>query len=106
METELKEKKAKLQELEESLAIKKANLEIAEKLVSGLGDEKISWNKEKEQLVIMEKKLVGDSLLSCSFLTYLGPFESTFRRNIMTEWHNLIEKTIIPYDKDYKITTF
>lgn len=53
MESELKEKKGKLQDLEESLAIKKANLEIAEKLVNGLGDEKISWNKEKEQLNVM-----------------------------------------------------
>lgn len=53
METELKEKKSKLHELEESLAVKKKNLEIAEKLVSGLGDEKISWNKERDQLSIM-----------------------------------------------------
>jgi len=53
MECELKEKKSKLNELEESLAVKKANLEIAEKLVSGLGDEKISWKKEKDQLNIM-----------------------------------------------------
>lgn len=97
METELREKKTKLQELEESLAIKKANLEIAEKLVNGLGDEKISWNKEKESLNIMYEKLVGDSLLSCAFLTYLGPFESTFRREIMYEnWVNLISKTQIP----------
>lgn len=69
METELKEKKSKLHELEESLAVKKKNLEIAEKLVSGLGDEKISWNKERDQLSIMYEKLVGDSLLSSAFLT-------------------------------------
>jgi dynein heavy chain len=69
MEKELKEKKTKLNELEEDLAIKKANLEIAEKLVSGLGDEKISWNAEKKQLGIMYEKLVGDAMLSCAFLT-------------------------------------
>jgi len=53
MESELKEKKEKLHELETDLAIKKANLEIAEKLVSGLGDEKISWNAEKHSLSIL-----------------------------------------------------
>merc|ERR1719453_1436969 len=107
METELREKKGKLQQLEESLAVKKANLEIAEKLVNGLGDEKISWNKEKEQLNIMYEKLVGDSLLSCAFLTYLGPFESTFRREIMYEnWLNAISKTQIPYDREFRTTTF
>jgi len=65
----LKEKKIKLQELEEDLAIKKANLEIAERLVNGLGDEKISWTKERESLNVMYIKLIGDCLLSCAFLT-------------------------------------
>lgn len=53
MQKELKDKKYKLAELESDLAIKKNNLEIAEKLVSGLGDEKVSWNAEKKQLGIM-----------------------------------------------------
>jgi len=83
MEITLKEKKKKLGELENDLANKKANLEIAERLVNGLGDEKISWNKEKDTLNVSYVKLIGDSLLSCAFLTYLGPFESTFRREIM-----------------------
>lgn len=69
MQKELKDKKYKLAELESDLAIKKNNLEIAEKLVSGLGDEKVSWNAEKKQLGIMYEKLVGDSMLSCAFLT-------------------------------------
>jgi len=50
MEATLKEKKKKLAELEADLANKKANLEIAERLVMGLGDEKISWDKERETL--------------------------------------------------------
>ena len=69
METQLKEKKAKLNELEEDLFTKKANIAITEKLVTGLGDEKISWNNEKNQLGIMYEKLIGDAMLSCAFLT-------------------------------------
>ena len=38
MQKELKDKKYKFAELESDLAIKKNNLEIAEKLVSGLRD--------------------------------------------------------------------
>jgi len=101
MEITLKEKKIKLQELEEDLAIKKANLEIAERLVNGLGDEKISWTKERESLNVMYIKLIGDCLLSCAFLTYLGPFESTFRKEIMYQnWLTNIATTTIPYDAE------
>lgn len=93
--------------MESDLAIKKANLEIAEKLVSGLGDEKISWNAEKKQLGIMYEKLVGDAMLSCAFLTYLGPFESTFRKQIMyDDWVPSISKTKIPYDPEYTVHGF
>ena len=69
MEVTLKEKKKKLTELEEDLQIKRANLEIAERLVNGLGDEKVSWNKEKDLLNDMYTRLIGDCLLSCAFLT-------------------------------------
>lgn len=69
MEITLREKKTKLTELENDLATKKANLEIAERLVNGLGDEKISWDRERELLNDMYTKLDGDCLLSCAFLT-------------------------------------
>lgn len=69
MEITQKEKKIKLNDLEKDLQVKKANLEIAERLVNGLGDEKVSWSKERENLTNMYNKLVGDCLLSCSFLT-------------------------------------
>lgn len=69
MENTLKEKKKKLAELEADLANKRINLEIAERLVNGLGDEKINWDKERETLNGAYVKLIGDSLLSCAFLT-------------------------------------
>lgn len=107
MEVTLSEKKKKLTELEEDLQMKKANLEIAERLVNGLGDEKISWDKERETLNDMYTKLVGDCLLSCAFLTQMGPFESTFRRQIMyNDWAVSITKTKIPQDPGFRVTNF
>lgn len=52
-EITLAEKKKKLSQLEEDLVIKKTNLEIAERLVNGLGDEKVSWNIERDSLTVM-----------------------------------------------------
>ncbi len=44
------------------------------KLVSGLGDEKIRWAENVKQLEFLISNVIGDVLVASGFIAYLGPF--------------------------------
>jgi hypothetical protein len=47
-------------------------LNAAERLIAGLGSERVRWGKDVERLSAAREKLVGDCLLCASFLSYCG----------------------------------
>lgn len=60
-------------------------LAAAQKLISGLGREKIRWKSERERLLLNIDMLVGDLLVCSSFLSYSGPFDFFFRKKMVYE---------------------
>eukprot|EP01083_Nonionella_stella_P214893 773915_1 len=71
-------------------------LALAERLVGGLSDENKRWSLGVENLQKKHSTLVGDVLLSAAFVSYIGAFNSAFRKEL---WQNkwltdLIEKEI------------
>jgi dynein heavy chain len=74
------------------------NLSLANRLVNGLGDEKIRWTKnvvnfEKEKLT-----MIGDALVSAAFVSYIGPFNSDFRKDLWAnQWIGDIVAKGLPY---------
>lgn len=74
------------------------NLSLASRLVNGLADEKVRWttnvaNFEKEKLT-----MIGDALVSAAFVSYIGPFNAIFRKDLWAEqWINDIIAKGIPY---------
>jgi len=51
----------------------------AEKLISGLGGEKVRWTQNVKDLSETYDNIVGDVLLSAGVVAYLGPFEMAYR---------------------------
>ena len=51
----------------------------AEKLISGLGGEKKRWTQNVRDLSETYDNIVGDVLLSASYVAYLGPFIMDYR---------------------------
>ncbi|KAF0719522.1 Aste57867_966 [Aphanomyces stellatus] len=64
----------------------KERLKRAEKLTVGLADELIRWKASMEKMISDELNLVGDVFLSAATISYLGPFDCTFRSRLTHLW--------------------
>jgi dynein heavy chain len=54
-------------------------LDMANRLVNGLADEKIRWEGNVKTLGHEKMTMIGDALVSAAFVSYIGPFSSEFR---------------------------
>jgi dynein heavy chain len=63
----------------------KMKLELANRLTSALGSEKVRWGEGIERLRIERTLLVGDCLLASAFISYIGPFTKSYREKLMDE---------------------
>ena len=68
------------QNLEDSIEMTKIKIVRAEKLISGLGGEKNRWTQNVADLSATYDNIVGDVLLSASYVAYLGPFIMDLRQ--------------------------
>lgn len=65
--------------LEEEARKTAGQLDLAERLVNGLADERYRWANAIEDLNNKRNTLVGDCLIAAAFLSYIGPFSRKFR---------------------------
>ncbi|TKS92669.1 Dynein heavy chain 2, axonemal [Collichthys lucidus] len=76
--------------MKESLRKKSEEMEVkldrAGKLVTGLAGERIRWEERAAGLDENMSYLVGDCLLAASFLSYMGPFLSNYRDELLAIW--------------------
>jgi uncharacterized membrane protein len=52
-----------------------------------------------------DKLLVGDCLVSAAFLSYMGPFLSQYREEMLALWLEEIDKDQIPRTPTYKVSS-
>eukprot|EP00595_Chromulina_sp_UTEXLB2642_P001436 CAMPEP_0196765288 /NCGR_PEP_ID=MMETSP1095-20130614/7947_1 /TAXON_ID=96789 ORGANISM="Chromulina nebulosa, Strain UTEXLB2642" /NCGR_SAMPLE_ID=MMETSP1095 /ASSEMBLY_ACC=CAM_ASM_000446 /LENGTH=615 /DNA_ID=CAMNT_0042123087 /DNA_START=2038 /DNA_END=3886 /DNA_ORIENTATION=+ len=78
-----------------------AKLDRADKLVNGLSGEYTRWQESIGMFNISLVKVTGDALLSAAFLSYAGPFESTYRTSLMKQWVNYITLHKLPLSDNY-----
>jgi dynein heavy chain len=71
-------------------------LAAAQKLLDGLAGEKVRWKEEMDLLAQARLLLVGDALVSASFLSYLGAFSFVFRSQLVELWLNDVSNKRIP----------
>ena len=95
--------KSELTSLQKQAFNMEKNLQSASQLVEGLGGEKKRWQKQISELVESKNKILGNCLLSSSFLSYLGAFTSKYRRDLMKKLHIDIVSKEIPVSKNLNI---
>ncbi|KAK0163654.1 hypothetical protein PV327_007315 [Microctonus hyperodae] len=90
--------------LQEETNLLQQRLIAADKLINGLTLEKIRWAKELQSLRDDYKLIIGNCLLSASFISYIGPFSYEFRNEmIYDKWQkNILDKNI-PISQPYRI---
>ncbi|XP_077169770.1 dynein axonemal heavy chain 2 isoform X1 [Paroedura picta] len=97
LKKEYEEKLAQKEELRKKSEEMELKLDRADKLVSGLAGEKIRWEETVKGLEEDLGYLVGDCLLASAFLSYLGPFLSNYRDEILSHiWIKQIRELHVP----------
>jgi len=79
---------AKLDSLEKQKNTCEVQLSNADKLIGGLGGEEIRWTETVKFLNKGLKNVVGDILVCAGTVSYLGPFTSDFRGDIVESWRS------------------
>ena len=76
-------------------------LNLAERLVNGLKDENERWGAGVDTLRSKKALLVGDVMISASFLAYIGPFNEVFRAQLLEEtWINDLRGRDLPISEE------
>ncbi|XP_017772772.1 PREDICTED: dynein heavy chain 2, axonemal [Nicrophorus vespilloides] len=101
------EDKVKLkEELNKKAELLRIKLERASMLVENLGGEKIRWENTVANLDTIFEWLPGDCLLGTAFVSYLGPFVSNYRDDMIKYWIQQIIELDIPSNPDFEIIKF
>ncbi|CAF1149286.1 unnamed protein product [Adineta steineri] len=69
----------------------------AERLTTGLGDEKIRWQENVLMLDHALVNVIGDVLVCSGFIAYLGPFTAEYRDNMVKEWITKLKAYNVPH---------
>lgn len=82
-------------------------LENAEKLLTGLASTNEGWIIRKGELAERYVELVGDCLISSAFLSYMGPFPSEYRQQLLDNvfTHN-VNALQIPHNLNFTFSEF
>ena len=86
-------KKNQLREESEMLEMK---LDRADKLVKGLAGEYTRWQASIGEYNASLNKVTGDALMGAAFLSYAGPFETSYRTTLMTIWTKSVKTQKLP----------
>lgn len=66
-------------ELEDQARKQKKKIDMANKLINSLSDERERWFKGVNELVDNKLKLMGNVGIATAFISYCGPFNAEFR---------------------------
>lgn len=88
------EKKDMLEKKEASCKIQLSN---ADKLIGGLGGEETRWKETVEVLKMAFDNILGDVIVSAATISYLGPFTTDFRMQLVKSWQEGLRSYNIPH---------
>ncbi|XP_042138199.1 dynein axonemal heavy chain 2 isoform X2 [Peromyscus maniculatus bairdii] len=101
------EKLAQKEELRKKSEEMEMKLERAGMLVSGLAGEKARWEETVQGLEEDLGYLVGDCLIAAAFLSYMGPFLTNYRDEIVNQiWIRKIRELQVPCSPRFAIDSF
>ena len=105
LNAQLEEMQAKKAKLEFDVDMCSKKLERAEKLISGLGGEKVRWQQVADDLSKDFTNLTGDIMLSSGYIAYLGAFTLKYREEAVGAWKKLCDESGIPAADAFKLVT-
>ncbi|XP_075968107.1 dynein axonemal heavy chain 2 [Anarhichas minor] len=106
LEKELGEKRIMQSSLKEKSDEMEIKLDRADKLVTGLAGERVRWEERVAGLEENMGYLVGDCLLAASFLSYMGPFLSNYRDELLAIWMEELRDLAIPCTPGFSFAVF
>merc|ERR1719182_421960 len=86
LEAQLDAAKRKAKKLEEDMETATLKLGRAEKLLAGLGEEAVRWDKARKGLERSLEFLVGNTIVASGFVAYIGPFTAEYRADLVQKW--------------------
>ncbi|KAJ3321068.1 Dynein heavy chain 10, axonemal [Boothiomyces sp. JEL0866] len=96
--------KAEQIELKEMAEVMERRLIAADKLVSGLGSERVRWGKDLILLKEQRTQLLGDCLLVSGFLSYTGAFNWELRNELIYKrWLKDLTEKQVPISSSFKV---
>jgi len=95
--------KDKMEQLQNQRDDCAAKLVRAEKLITGLGGEKASWQTRSAVLGQNYINLTGDILMAAGVCAYLGVFTTQYRNSAVEAWVTKLQKLEIPASKEFSL---
>jgi dynein heavy chain len=86
LERDYQSAKKEKEDLEAKINKVRVQLDVAEKLTTGLKGEKESWRKKAVEFRQEEKGIIGDILLCSGIIAYLGAFPMSYREETIDKW--------------------
>ncbi|XP_017317258.1 dynein axonemal heavy chain 6 isoform X2 [Ictalurus punctatus] len=120
----LKQKQAKLQEVEneiaalqkhfnsslaeketlaENMALTKARLSRSAKLTSALADERVRWQESIELFELEINNVVGNVFVGAACVAYYGAFTSHYRQLLIEQWISRCQELGIPISSNFSL---
>jgi dynein heavy chain len=72
-------------------------------LVGGLADEALRWKETVGVLEVDLVNLVGNILLGAGYISYVGPFTSGYRNDLLKKWQKFCSSKKLPYSQNFSI---
>ena len=94
---------ARMMQLQRDIEMTELRLIRAEQLLDLLADEGVRWG---ESLILLKKDIeviIGNVFLSAASVSYLGPFDGTYRKNMTAAWLARCLELKIPCAEDFSI---
>ncbi|CAF4716798.1 unnamed protein product [Rotaria socialis] len=102
-ESKLKEKDVLQRNADETAMF----LDRATKLLDGVAEKRTIWDTTSNELKENLDNLLGNSLLACAFLSYMGPFLSNYRDEIIHQiWEEELTRNDIHFKTDFNFAKF
>lgn len=72
-------------------------LQRADKLIGGLGGERVRWQATVDQLGHDMVNVVGDVAIAAGSIAYAGPFTPVYRASLLAEWVGKLQQEGVPH---------
>jgi dynein heavy chain len=97
----------KKQQLADAATKTRKKMDQANRLINSLQDNKVRWMISRDKFQATKTQLVGDVAKACAFVSYCGPFNSSFRTRLTNDYfgEDLILRGI-PMTEGLEMTNF